>query len=307
MVAATDKTECLICHLSARWQAKAGYNSHDCPRCGKYELPVPGEWDIVRPDQQVRVSSWIRAQNAVGITPFIKLDTLRRVRDIPIPALRERANILLMALISRFPRFNDTFVISSLCDDLALQAQTYSADTRELNDLFAVLLYNDGYVDVRSSGPPNGLTIKGLLAADDLKRVSPPSDRGFVAVSFDADLTSAWTDGFDLAISAAGYHPVRIDVKDYVGGITDEIMAEIRKARFVVADYTGQRQGVYFEAGFALGLGLTVIPTCRADEISKLHFDIRHLNTLVWTTPSEIAASLEKRIRAVIGVGPNIL
>ena len=61
-----------------------------------------------------------------------------------------------------------------------------------------------------------------------------------------------------------------------VGGITDEIMAEIRQSRFVIADYTGQKNGVYFEAGFALKLGLTVIPTCRTDEVGKLHFDIKH-------------------------------
>jgi hypothetical protein len=63
---------------------------------------------------------------------------------------------------------------------------------------------------------------------------------------------------------------------------------------------------VYFEVGFALGLGLRVIPTCRADEIEKLHFDIRHLNTLPWNNPSDLADSLSKRIRAVIGAGPNV-
>ena len=95
------------------------------------------------------------------------------------------------------------------------------------------------------------------------------------------------------------------DKKDYVGGISDEIMAEIRRSRFVVADYTGHRNGVYFEAGFALGLGLTVIPTCRDDEISELHFDIKHLNTLGWKTPAELADGLNRRIRAVIGAGPD--
>ena len=40
-------------------------------------------------------------------------------------------------------------------------------------------------------------------------------------------------------------------------------MAEIRRARFVLADHTGQVNSVYFEAGFALGFGLTVIPTSR--------------------------------------------
>ena len=40
-----------------------------------------------------------------------------------------------------------------------------------------------------------------------------------------------------------------------------------------VADYTEQVNRLYFEAGFALGLGLLVIPTCRENQIGKLHFD----------------------------------
>jgi hypothetical protein len=77
--------------------------------------------------------------------------------------------------------------------------------------------------------------------------------------------------------------------------------------RFVVADYTGHRGGVYFEAGFAIGLGLTVIPTCRADDVSDLHFDIKHLNTLLWNNPAELADKLSKRIRAVVGTGPDAI
>jgi hypothetical protein len=73
-----------------------------------------------------------------------------------------------------------------------------------------------------------------------------------------------------------------------------------------VVDYTDQVNGVYFEAGFAIGLGLTVLPTCQADQIDKLHFDIRHLNTLPWTSPTELATSLSKRIVAVVGSGPFV-
>jgi hypothetical protein len=62
---------------------------------------------------------------------------------------------------------------------------------------------------------------------------------------------------------------------------------------------------VYFEAGFAFGLGLMVIPTCREDEMGKLHFDIKHLNTLPWKKPAELADGLDKRIRAVVGAGPD--
>jgi hypothetical protein len=148
------------------------------------------------------------------------------------------------------------------------------------------------------------LTPKGLLAAEALG-ASGSGAQGFVAMSFDPSLQEVWTNGFRQGIRAAGYSPVRLDDEDYVGGITDEIMAQIRRSRFVVADYTGQRHNVYFEAGFALGLGLTVIPTCRADENDKLQFDIRHLNTLEWKSPDELAEGLNRRIRAVIGAGPD--
>ena len=58
--------------------------------------------------------------------------------------------------------------------------------------------------------------------------------------------------------------------------------------------------------GFALGLGLTVIPTCRADQIGKLHFDVRHLNTLPWSTPEDLAVNLGKRIVAILGTRPFV-
>lgn len=124
-------------------------------------------------------------------------------------------------------------------------------------------------------------------------------------MSFDPGLRTAWTNGFEPAIRAAGYISLRIDEKEFLVGITDQIMAEIRRSRFVVADYTGQRTKIYFEAGFALGLPLPVVPTCRADEIDKVHFDIKHLNTLVWKNAEELADLLAKRIRAVIGPGPD--
>jgi hypothetical protein len=128
--------------------------------------------------------------------------------------------------------------------------------------------------------------------------------QGFVAMWFDPSLEAAWTNGFDPAIRYAGYRPFRIDKEHYVGGITDEIISQIRRSRFVIADYTQQVNGVYFEAGFALGLGLTVIPTCREDEMKGLHFDIRHLNTLPWKEPRELAENLTKRIVAIVGSGP---
>jgi nucleoside 2-deoxyribosyltransferase len=118
-------------------------------------------------------------------------------------------------------------------------------------------------------------------------------------------MREAYTGGFEPGIRQAGYGPLRVDGVEHVAKIDDEIIAQIRRSRFVVADFTGHRAGVYFEAGFALGLNLPVIWSCRRDEIGKLHFDIRQFDCIDWTEPGDLADRLQKRIEAVIGAGPR--
>jgi hypothetical protein len=84
----------------------------------------------------------------------------------------------------------------------------------------------------------------------------------------------------------------------------DEIISQIRKSRFLVADFTGHRGGVYFEARFAMGLGMPVFWTCRKDDLPHLHFDIRQYNCIDWADPADLAVRLRRRIEAVIGAGP---
>jgi len=72
-----------------------------------------------------------------------------------------------------------------------------------------------------------------------------------------------------------------------------------------VADFTGRRGGVYFEAGFALGLNLPVFWICRKDDLKKLHFDIRQYNFIIWEKPEELTKKLKDTIQAIIGTGPR--
>ncbi len=122
---------------------------------------------------------------------------------------------------------------------------------------------------------------------------------------FDKSMQSAFGDGIRPAIEDAGYTPLRIDQKEHANKIDDEIIAEIRKSKFLVADLTGNRGGVYYEAGFAYGLGLTVIYCCREDALKDVHFDIRQFNTIVWREPSELRTALKTRIEAILGHGPK--
>ncbi len=135
------------------------------------------------------------------------------------------------------------------------------------------------------------------------------SSQAFVAMWFDDSMSEAFQNGIEPAILEAGYVPLRIDRKEHVNKIDDEIIAELRRSRFLVADFThgkdGARGGVYYEAGFAHGLDLPVIFTCREDAVETLHFDTEHYNHMVWTTPAELREKLKTRILAVIGEGPE--
>jgi hypothetical protein len=137
------------------------------------------------------------------------------------------------------------------------------------------------------------------------------SSQAFVAMWFDPTMHDVYAAGFVPAIESRGYNPLRIDKKEHANKIDDEIVAEIRRSRFVVADFTCEignpRGGVYFEAGFAMGLGLPVIWTCRHDIIAAgaLHFDTRQYNHIDWETPEDLKNRLSARIGALLGDGPK--
>ena len=109
----------------------------------------------------------------------------------------------------------------------------------------------------------------------------------FVAMSFDRSLDGAFHEGIRSAVEEdCGFRVIRVDREPHNDNITDRILAGIRTAQFVVADFTHQRTGVYYEAGFAQGLGRVVVRTCRSDDFDNLHFDTRQFFHLKWNTQS---------------------
>ncbi len=149
---------------------------------------------------------------------------------------------------------------------------------------------------------PNSLvlTIEGWQRAEALRRNPIESRRVFVAMSFDQSLNDAWTIGVAPGIERSGYYSAhRVDTEQHNDKIDDRIIAEIRRSAMVVADFTHHRGGVYFEAGFALGLGRPVIWTCRKDQIGGAHFDTRQYNHITWEDERELADALDLRIRAL--------
>jgi hypothetical protein len=154
-------------------------------------------------------------------------------------------------------------------------------------------------------GTDYSLTQHGWKRVLDLKQNQKISNQAFIAMWFGKQVKTAWTDGIQPALEALGYDPLRIDMKEHNEKIDDQIIAEIRKSGLLIADFTGHREGVYFEAGFAMGLGIPVIWTCRKDHIDDVHFDTRQYNHIVWETPEDLKEKLTYRIEATIPNRPT--
>ncbi len=102
------------------------------------------------------------------------------------------------------------------------------------------------------------------------------------------------------AEKAGDYKAETINEKDYNGDINDEIIGEIRSSKFIVADFTGNRGGVYYETGFAYGLNIPVIYTCKKDQLKNVHFDVNHRNIIDWKNGDDLYKRLLNRINSTI-------
>ena len=246
------------------------------------------------------VSGWIRDRNAVGENPaHIDGRILPSIIDRSPPAVMERAERILRYLGRNTRELGQDHDL----DDPALQAVSYSSSQFEVGFL-AQALHDEGWIDAQLTLDGGGqATVKpaGHRHLDRLQATFGIGDQVFVAMWFSPDLNAAYNEGFEPGISNAGYRAVRIDRVEHANRIDDEIIGQLRKSRFVVADFTGHRGGVYFEAGFAMGLNIPVIWTCRRDDLANLHFDIRQYNCIDWSDPVGLRIALTRRIEAVIG------
>jgi|SRR5579864_7742271 len=162
------------------------------------------------------------------------------------------------------------------------------------------------YIERGSGGTPlipSQPTWKAYERLQQIQASGRNSLSGFVAMSFQVTQDPVWKEVMDPGITDAGYKPDRVDKYEHSNRIDDEIIAQIRRCRFLVADFTLQRNGVYFEAGFAQGLGRNVIFMCHESDKENLHFDTRQFNHIFYDDLEKARLTLTNRIVALEGQG----
>lgn len=145
------------------------------------------------------------------------------------------------------------------------------------------------------------ITFAGLEYAIKLQTEGDKSNKCFIAMSFKSE-TKEIREAIRGALIATGYEAVIIDEQNINSDrtINDEIIANLKKSKFCIADFSYHSNGVYFESGFALGQGKKVIYTCSESEFKNAHFDIKPLQHIIYNTPEELTKALIHKIEAFI-------
>jgi len=264
---------------------------------------IPASPEIRVGDLAYILSGLTRQGSSTGIPVVIRQDNVSQLlQSVTIPASPLDSMDKALLYISEHQKSYDEEYQVYYDNDYPLAFAKNASEFRFFLDTLVErnLLYRKGDHSLTRNNQFYRLTTEGWEKIEQLRLVKTDSSQAFVAMWFDNSLEKAWSEGLEPALTAVAYRPIRIDLVPHNDKICDRIEAEIRRSGLLVADMTGNRGGVYFEAGLAKGLNIPVIWTCRRDEIEKLHFDVRQYNCILWDEPEQLRESLIYRIEATI-------
>jgi hypothetical protein len=279
------------------------YKDCKCPTCGTFRLTGSmlawlREWGSGDRRLRAGLSAYIRQRNKVGETPV--LTTTFNAREIAESYCHTVVHTKLRRVMERYEELTHApgaWVELDTKHDYPL----FDAASQEEVEYLIATLDEQGLLEFDDSKQRGyRITVPGWTFLEPVS--GGIAGASFVAMAFGQELNAAYDEGIYPALKVdCGFDSIRLDRVEHTQNINDKILADIRRSQFLVADFTLHRNGVYFEAGFGLGLGKTVIWTCRQNDFKdRVHFDTRPYNHILWETPSELRAKLTDRVRAVI-------
>jgi hypothetical protein len=274
----------------------------DSPRCGRYRISKEAEETL--PGEKHLLSHVCRTWSGEDTPDILTTNMQALIRRAPLVSIPEKRDWMLELLAKNTPTAGDDSAFD-ITTDYPLVTASGVKEARWLIDS----LREVGQLDDSKGGYTHSslvVTMQGWEYLRQLRREGSRSAFVFVAMSFSSALSGLYDLAIEPAVRQTGYEPFRVDRKEHTNSIDDEIVGNIRKSRFMVADFTGQRAGVYFEAGMMTGLGRNVIWMCDRQELNKVHFDVRQRNFIDWESLEDAKQRLSKRILAIEGEGPNL-
>lgn len=282
-----------------------------CPQCGTYSVSVDSGIDKLSEEEKTLIAGYLfeTRNNLKNNVTLFDGSRIKEILNSPLMPrnLSDKISKLLSYIDKQSKFFGESIRIPAIA---AYTTEIYQRDAM-LKSLSEERLIN------LSGGGENYQTALRIEAFKYIKKQEEQivEDSCFVARWFDPSMKNLWENIIQPGCKAAGYNPQCVTDKQFNGNIVDEIIAGIKERAFTVVDLTGYRGGVYYEAGFAAGLGKQVILMCHEDHLDgnpkkhkRVHFDVSHTNIIRWKEGREEEARIEltNRIRATIGKGPYL-
>ncbi len=284
-----------------------------CTDCGNFKLTLEAQ-TALHPnsptallhhlrtrDVVAELRIYIHDENAAGRIPEFTPSQLELIRPLPVIARTDRLLARIAALLDR-PK-------AEFRSDQHRQWALGAYDAQDLLGLSALLAEQKLIDRELTNGGGSYYGIRAFLTAAGWARVAELAKTSgtyaFIAMSFTAEMLAIADSAIRPAIVAAGYQAILVSDREHNDHIDDRIEYEIKNCHFIVADFTDRKGGVYYEAGFAKGLGKPVIWAVHKRDVKRLHFDTRQFNHIVWTEAVDLRRKLEARILNTVGKGPS--
>jgi len=235
-------------------------------------------------------------------------ETLKSYLIPDVSRIEEKIQKLLQRLREKTDYFGQEIELGDLETVVPL---AYAKNSHELIALFRLMTEKKlAKVDVTTNEKDDGLRRVKITLSENgwditnaLQKTNKESDKGFVAIWFDDSMNES-IGAIEGAITECGFKSVCIRDEHFSEKIMDKALGEIRQSRFVIVDLTGARSSVFFEAGFAHGLGIESIYVYKdgAEEQNPLEFYVKHYQCYKYKNSTDLKETLKNAIKARIKV-----
>lgn len=309
---------CLICKLNpikTNLEFSRRVYHVECARCGDY---IISEYFFIFSDVRERLEKISHILSGLsrelketgGKRPEFLSDNIEKLASsYPVPdlsSIENKTEKLLNRLKEKTSYYGEVLQIRINMD----YPLAYAKNRKEFLALLN-LLKEKKLISVKSQIVDDSVTsLEVVLLASgwDLvykfKNKNLESKQVFIGVWF-AEQMSEYIQAIEEAIKHVGLTPLCIKDKYYSETIRDKALGEIRKSRFVVVDLTGDRPSVFFEAGFAFGLGVDAIYVYKTEPEgvkSNLDFYVKHYQCHGYANKEELKEIITNALSARIKV-----
>ena len=231
-------------------------------------------------------------------------EDLRKIisqNDPPITP-KEKLEFLFLLIYNKQKYEGQTFSSYQIFENKPPEQFYLRAGSEE--DFYIDVLADQGFIekiDSSQAGYNLKITFKGVDYAIDLLENGKHSNNCFIAMSFSPEM-KIFRESIKVVCRNNGFNPILVDEQkiDSDQTINDAIIANLKKSSICIADFTEQKDGVYFESGYALGRGQKVLYLCREDWFQKSHFDTNHFPHIIYSDTQDLEKKLDDKIKAWI-------